>query len=304
MVYAALKLKQHLTSAKVFNPNLLVLTDRVDLDDQISKTFVNCGLPNPISITSTKSLRENLNKNTMGLVLLSTIQKFEGSETPIPDSENWIVLVDECHRTQEKNLGAYLRATMPKASFFGFTGTPVKKGDRDTYNHFSEAAEGYLDKYGIDDAVADGATVPIRYTSRKTEWQVDPEKMDILFDQWFAHESDDMIARLKERGVSMAELAKHPKRVELITYDIWTHFKQFIQPDGLKAQIVGIDREAVILYKRALDRVIAEYFVKQGMAQDEAEAKAAAMSACVFSSAQNDEKPSEDTHVEDKHVAK
>lgn len=299
MVYAALKLKQHLTSAKVFNPNLLVLTDRVDLDDQISKTFVNCGLPNPISITSTKSLMENLNKNTMGLVLLSTIQKFEGSETPIPDSENWIVLVDECHRTQEKNLGAYLRATMPKASFFGFTGTPVKKGDRDTYNHFSEAAEGYLDKYGIDDAVADGATVPIRYTSRKTEWQVDPEKMDILFDQWFAHESDEVITRLKERGVSMAELAKHPKRVELITYDIWTHFKQFIQPDGLKAQIVGIDREAVILYKRGLDRVIAEDFIKQGMAQDEAEAKAAAMSACVFSSAQNDEKPSEDTHIED-----
>lgn len=299
MVYAALKLKQHLTSTKVFNPNILVLTDRIDLDDQITKTFTACGLPNPTPVASGKDLQAQLRKNTMGLVLLSTIHKFDKSETPIADSENWIVLVDECHRTQEANLGAYLRATMPKASFFGFTGTPVKKADRDTYEHFSEAAEGYLDKYGIDDAVADGATVPIRYTSRKTEWQIDPEKMDILFDQWFAHETDEVISRLKERGVSMAELAKHPRRVELIAYDIWTHFKEFIQPDGLKAQIVGIDREAVILYKRALDQVIADDFIRQGVPENEAHDKARAMSACVFSSAQGDEKPSEDAHIND-----
>lgn len=303
MVYAALKLKQHLTSTKIFNPNILVLTDRIDLDNQITSTFTACGLPNPISARTGKDLQTQIGKNTMGLVVLSTIHKFDKSEVAIADSENWIVLIDEAHRSQESNLGAYVRATMPKASFFGFTGTPVKKADRDTYEHFSEASEGYLDKYGIDDAVADGATVPIRYTSRKTEWQIDPEKMDILFDQWFAHESDEVITRLKERGVSKAELAKHPKRVDLIAYDIWTHFKEFIQPDGLKAQIVGIDREAVILYKRALDQVIAEDFARQGMSEADAAEKASAMSACVFSSSQSDEKPSEDEHTNDIRAA-
>lgn len=297
MVYAALKLKQHLTSDKLFNPNILVLTDRVDLDNQIAGTFANCGLANPIQIGSLKKLHEHIRKNTHGLVLLSTIQKFAGSKEPVADSENWIVLVDECHRTQEKDLGAYLRATLPDASFFGFTGTPVKKADRDTYEHFSEAAEGYLDKYSIDDAVADGATVPIRYTSRKTDWQIDPQKLDVLFDQWFAHESDETIAKLKERGVGIADLAKHPKRIDLIAYDIWTHYKAHFQPDGLKAQIVAIDREAVILYKRALDAVIAADLIDQGVDEDEAKTTASAMSACVFSSSQSDGHESEDAYI-------
>jgi len=299
MVYATLKLRAHLTSKEVSSPNILVLTDRVDLDDQISKTFIDCGLPNPMQIESLSKLQEALRQKTHGLVLLSTIQKFEGSKVPLEDSANWIVLVDECHRTQEKDLGAYLRATLPNSCFFGFTGTPVKRNDRDTYTNFSEGIEGYLDKYGIDDAVADGATVPIRYTGRKTEWQVEPEKLDILFDQWFAHEQDETIDRLKQRGVTIADLAKHPKRVELIAYDIWTHFREYIQPDGLKAQIVGIDRAAVILYKRALDKVITEHFIREGLSKGEALAKAQAMSACVYSSSQEDDKPSEDAYLSD-----
>jgi type I restriction enzyme R subunit len=299
MVYATLKLKAHLTSTAAFNPNILVLTDRIDLDDQISTTFRACGLPNPTQAGSLRELQDALRQNTHGLMLLSTIFKFEGSKEPVADSDNWIVLVDECHRTQEKDLGAYLRATLPNACFFGFTGTPVKKNDRDTYANFSEGTEGYLDKYGIDDAVADGATVPIRYTGRKTEWQIDPQKLDILFDQWFAHEPEAVIERLKQRGISIAELAKHPKRVELIAYDIWTHFREYIQPDGLKAQIVGIDREAVILYKQALDRVITEYLIQQGVPENEALAQARAMSACVYSSSQEDDKPSEDGYLND-----
>lgn len=123
--------------------------------------------------------------------------------------------------------------------------------------------------------------MPIRYTGRKTEWQIDPQKLDILFDQWFAHEPEAVIERLKQRGISITELAKHPKRVELIAYDIWTHFREYIQPDGLKAQIVGIDREAVILYKQALDKVITEYLIQQGIPESEAITQASAMSACV-----------------------
>ena len=107
MAYATLKLKAHYTSTEAANPSILVLTDRVDLDDQISTTFVACGLPNPTQVTSLKDLREAVHNASEGQVLLSTIQKFEGSKTPIQNSGKWIVLVDECHRSQEKDLGAY-----------------------------------------------------------------------------------------------------------------------------------------------------------------------------------------------------
>ena len=300
MVFATLKLKTHrtLASSELESPNILVLTDRVALDDQISKTFEACGLPNPIQIDSMGDLHRLIGSGSAGLTLLSTIFKFEGSTRPVPDSENWIVLVDECHRTQEKDLGAFLRATLPEARFFGFTGTPIKKNDKDTYANFGIEGEGYLDKYSIDDAVADGATVPIHYTSRMTEWQIDAARLDVLFDQWFAGESDERIAEIKRRGVSIADLAKHPKRVELIAYDIWEHFKGWAEPDGLKAQIVAIDREAVILYKWALNRVIIQDLLSQGLLEEEAIPMADGMSACVYSASQEDSKPSADPYMD------
>ncbi|MGO8040811.1 type I restriction endonuclease subunit R [Rhizobium leguminosarum] len=298
MVFAALKLKTHRTihSEALTNPNILVLTDRVDLHSQISGTFVACGLPNPTPIESIKDLHALIRSGKDGHTALSTIFKFQGSKEPIDNSENWIVMVDEAHRTQEKDLGAYLRATLPHARFFGFTGTPVKKDDKDTYRNFGVTGEGYLDKYGIDDAVADGATVPIYYTGRKTDWHIDEAKIDILFDTWFAELDDDKLNEIKKRGVEIEDLVKHPRRIELIAYDIWTHFKEYARPDGFKAQIVAIDREAVILYKQALTKVIAEDLRAEGIERAEALKRADAMSACVYSINQEDGKPSEDAH--------
>lgn len=296
MVMAALKLKTHLTlhSPQLESPNLLVLTDRIDLDDQIAATFIACGLPNPQQIKSLGDLRHAVHTNTVGMTLLSTIFKFEGSEKPVPNSASWILLIDECHRTQEKDLGAYLRKTMPEAYFFGFTGTPVKKTDLDTYANFSPAGEAYLDKYGIDDAVADGATVPINYTSRRTEWQVDPERLDILFDQWFAGEPEATIARIKAQGVTMADIVRHPRRIELIAYDMWTHYCAYARPDGFKGQVVAIDRTAVILYKRAFNALITSELVEQGRDIADAEREADTYTECVYSSSQEDAKPADD----------
>lgn len=299
MVFLALKLKTHLTldAPTLANPNILVLTDRIDLDDQISKTFVACGLPNPKQAGSVGELREAVARGGNGQILLSTIFKFAGSKDPIPNSENWIVLVDECHRTQEKDLGAYLQATLPDARFFGLTGTPIKSTDKDTYARFSEPGEGYLDKYGIDDAVRDGATVPILYEGRKTDWSLNEAEIDILFDRWFVDLPDEKREQLKAKGVSLATIAKHPERVRLIAFDIWEHFKQVCRPDGYKAQVVVIDREAVVLYRAALAEVIARDLVKDGLEAEAAETKAASMIACVFSKSQEDDKPSEDIHV-------
>jgi type I restriction enzyme R subunit len=298
MVFLALKLKTHLTldAPSLANPNILVLTDRIDLDDQISKTFVACGLPNPTQCGSVAALREAVNRGGNGQILLSTIFKFAGSKEAIPNSANWIVLVDECHRTQEKDLGAFLQATLPDAHFYGFTGTPIKSTDKDTYARFSVAGEGYLDKYGIDDAVRDGATVPILYEGRKTDWAINEAEIDILFDRWFVDLPDDKREQLK-RKLTLATIAKHPERVRLVALDMWEHFKQVCAPDGFKAQIVAVDREAVILYRAALSAIIAADLAKSGMEADAARTQADGMIACVYSKSQEDNKPSESPDV-------
>jgi len=298
MVFAALKLKHHRTveSPTLANPNLLILTDRKDLDKQITDTFIATRLPNPTPVKNIKHLRELMGSGVDGQTLLSTIFKFEGARTAIPNSENWIVMVDECHRTQEKDLGASLRASLPNATFFGFTGTPIRKDDKNTYENFGVVGEGYLHKYGIDDAVRDNATVPIYYTSRKAEWQVDEAKIDSLFDTWFADVGDEQLEAIKKRGVKLADLVRHPKRIELIAFDLWNHFKSYALPDGFKAQLVAYDREAIILYKQALDKLIAADYGKEGMSKVEALLKAQQASACVYSKSQEDDKPSEDSY--------
>jgi type I restriction enzyme R subunit len=300
MVFLALKLKTHLTvdAPSLANPNILMLTDRVDLDDQLSKTFVACGLPNPTQCGSVAALRDAVKRGGNGQILMSTIFKFAGSKEPIPNSANWIVLVDECHRTQEKDLGAFLQATLPDAHFYGFTGTPIKSTDKDTYARFSVAGEGYLDKYGIDDAVRDGATVPILYEGRKADWSINEAEIDILFDRWFVDLPDDKREELKRKGLTLATIAKHPERVRLIAYDIWEHFKQVCQPDGFKAQLVVVDREAIVLYRAALSGVIAADLVKGGLEAEVAQAQADAIIACVFSKSQEDNKPSENPDIQ------
>ena len=115
MVFAALKLKTHRTidSPQLRSPNLLIVTDRIDLDDQITKTFNACKLSNPISVKSGDQLMGQLHAPGQGYTVLSTIFKIAGSRTPVANSANWIVLADEAHRTQERDLGAYFAKRCP-----------------------------------------------------------------------------------------------------------------------------------------------------------------------------------------------
>ncbi|MEM0962270.1 MAG: HsdR family type I site-specific deoxyribonuclease [Bacteroidota bacterium] len=307
MVFAALKLKTHrgLRSENLENPNLLVLTDRIDLHTQITKTFEAVG----IAVTEAESirqLREIVTPGSKGKVVLSTIFKFHWDdprltsgtmaerqaalrELAVDGSEDWILMVDEAHRTQEKDLGAYVRAVLPEATRFGFTGTPVKKGDTDTFKNFGAPGEAYLDKYGIDDAVADETTVPIYYQGRMTEWHLHDREIDVLFDQWFANEPPERVEELKRRGVTKGDLARFGPRIKLIAEDIWAHYRAHVLPDGFKAQICAIDRRACVAYKKALDKVIAKSLRKtKGYGKKKAKRKAAEMSVCVYSPGQHD----------------
>jgi type I restriction enzyme R subunit len=286
MAFATLKLKFHrgLVSPHLDNPNILILTDRTNLDTQITQTFQACSLPNPEHAESINDLRKLIHSGSKGRVVLSTIHKFMDSEEPVKKSDDWVLLVDEAHRTQEKDLGAYLRLTFPDASAFGFTGTPVKKNDLNTQANFGAPGEAYLDRYSIEDAVADGATVPIRYLSRMALWTLEDAELNNLFDQTFLNEPKEVQNLLKARGVTRGDLARFELRIAIVAHDIWTHYRLNVQPDGFKAQIVCADRKACTVYKRCLDSVITAWLEKQGVPAGEAASQATAMSACIYSS--------------------
>ncbi|WP_437587336.1 type I restriction endonuclease subunit R [Sorangium sp. So ce1000] len=262
MLWLALKLRRDPLHE---NPTLVLVTDRKDLDAQITGTFQACKFPNPERAESVRHLRELLS-GPPGKTVLTTVQKFQelaatgGSpgkraarkEHPVlSDAHNLFVLTDEAHRTQYGGLAANMRKALPNAAFFGFTGTPIDKKDRSTLSTFGP----YIDTYTIEQAVADGATVPIFYEGRLPALRIIGNTLDALFDRVFADRSDEEREAIKKRYANEQTLAGAPKRVETICLDLLDHYAKAIQPGGFKAQIVACTRENAVLYKEALDRL-------------------------------------------------
>jgi type I restriction enzyme R subunit len=260
MLWLALKLRR---DAAHENPTIVLVTDRTDLDDQISKTFRACGFPNPSQAESVRHLRELLAPPT-GKTVLTTVQKFQElqetgygtkrkarEEYPLlSEASNIFVLADEAHRTQYGGLAANLRKALPNACFFGFTGTPIDKKDRSTLTTFGS----YIDTYTIEQAVADGATAPIFYEGRLPELRIIGNTLDAIFDRVFADRTDEEREAIKKKYATEGSIAGAPKRVESVCLDLIEHFTRFIQPNGFKAQVVAYSREVACLYKDTLDR--------------------------------------------------
>lgn len=261
MLWLALKLRRDPLHE---NPTLVIVTDRKDLDEQISKTFVACGFPNPEQAESVRDLKQLLSGPT-GKTVLTTVQKFqeiEGrgkakgrrsqEEYPLlSEAKNIFVLADEAHRTQYGGLAANLRRALPNACFFGFTGTPIDKQDRSTLQTFG----GYIDTYTIEQAVADGATVPIFYESRLADLRIVGNSLDALFDRVFADRSEEEREAIKKKFGREEAIARAPHRIDLICLDLLEHYTRHIQPNGFKAQVVAVNRETAALYKETLDRL-------------------------------------------------
>jgi len=261
MLWLALKLRN---DPKHDNPTLVIVTDRRDLDEQITKTFQNCGFRNPEQAETVRHLRELLSGPT-GKTVLTTVQKFQElassecknkrgktSEHPaLSQARNIFVLADEAHRTQYGGLAANMRLALPNAAFFGFTGTPIDKKDRSTLQTFG----GYIDTYTIAQAVADRAIVPIFYESRLPELRIMGNTLDALFERVFADRSEEEREAIKKKYANEATIAAAPRRVEAICLDLIAHFNQQIRPNGFKAQVVTCSREVAVLYKETLDRL-------------------------------------------------
>jgi type I restriction enzyme R subunit len=255
MLWLALKLRRE---PAFENPTIVIVTDRTDLDDQISGTFKAAGFPNPDRAESVRDLRTKLAGPT-GLTITTTIQKFQelasssgrSSTQPLNGAENVFVLVDEAHRTQYRSLAANMRAALPNACFLGFTGTPIDRNDRSTKATFGP----YIDTYTIEQAVQDGATVPIFYESRLPKLQLVGPSLDRLFAHVFADRSDEERAEIKRKYATESAIATAPRRVEAVCLDLLDHFTRYIRPNGFKAQVVAVSREAAVLYKETLDRL-------------------------------------------------
>ncbi len=254
MVFAALRLRFH---QKLNNPTVLVVVDRIDLDAQIGGTFTATNVPNTIGTDSRAELEQLLIDDTRK-VIITTIHKFGEAETVLNDRSNIIVFVDEAHRTQEGDLGMKMRIALPNAFLFGLTGTPINKRDRNTFLAFGAEQDksGYLHKYSFEESVEDGATLPINFEPRLVKMRIDREEIDRAFSQITDGLSETDQDTLSKRAGQLPRLIKDKDRINAIAEDIVKHFKEYVEPEGLKGQVVAYDRESCVLYKEALDKLL------------------------------------------------
>ena len=175
---------------------------------------------------------------------------------PLNQAENVIVLVDEAHRTQEGDLGLKMKGALPNATFFGLTGTPINKRDRNTFKTFGAACDDgrYLHRYGFEDSIRDGATLPLNFVPRSSELKIDVAALKKEFAELTGGLSDVDEGEVVRRATSFGVAVKAPARVAKVVRDIVDDFKSQVRPRGLAAMVVTYDQEACVLYKAELDK--------------------------------------------------
>jgi type I restriction enzyme R subunit len=252
------------------NPTLLIVTDRNDLDGQLFATFSQAKMllgQEPVQIESVENLRETLANKPSGGIIFTTIQKFslkkdESSFPVLSERDNIVVIADEAHRSQygfdamlnnetgqfKYGYAQHLRDAIPNATFIGFTGTPIESEDRDTRSVFGD----YISVYDIEDAVADGATVPIYYESRLAKLDLDSDVLKEIDkdvgDLDIGEEISDR-EKFKSKWSALEKLVGSEPRIKQIAKDLVTHFEERTAVIEGKGMIVAMSRQiAVDLY--------------------------------------------------------
>ena len=257
MICAAEQILAHRAFEK---PTVLMLVDRNELDSQLFGNLRAYGLAFE-QATSKARLRELLRSDHRGLIV-SMIHKFDRADANLCTRPNVLVFVDEAHRTTSADLGSYLVAALPNATFIGFTGTPIDRiaYGKGTFKVFGRDDEkGYLDKYSIAESIEDGTTLPLHYTLAPNDIRVPREQLEREFlDLVEAEGVSDIeeLNRILDNAVNLKAFLKAPDRIEKVARFAAEHFRANVEPLGYKAFLVGVDREACALYKKALDRYL------------------------------------------------
>ena len=257
MVFAAQKLRM----VKELNaPTVIIVNDRIDLSGQIFGTFSMADVPNLVPADTNAELIRLLKADSRK-VIITKIFEFAQVTEPINYRDNIILMVDEAHRTQEGDLGNKMRTALPNAFFFGLTGTPINKLDRNTFATFgaTEDRTGYMSRYSFADSVNDRATLPLHFEPVPVKLHVDQTAID----EAFRALSDEAGLTEEERSkvaqrVRMSAIMKDPERIKAVCEHIAEHFMTKVNPNGFKAQVVCFDRECCVLYKKELDRLLGE----------------------------------------------
>lgn len=257
MVMLAVKMRR---DPELKQYNLVFVTDRTQLDEQLSATFQGAQSETVYNAGSVAQLRELLQKDSSDLVT-AMVQKFQDAEKEsekeggksfigLNTSDKIIVLADEAHRTQFGGLAMTINAALPNAPKIGFTGTPLLRTQK-----MGSAFGGYIDEYKINQAVEDGATVKLLYEGREVQSEVAGESLDKLFDEYFRDYTKKQQQEIKKKyGVEKA-VREAPARVRWVCIDLLKHYREHILPDGFKAMIVVGSRHAATVFKEMLDEL-------------------------------------------------
>ncbi|OQC12877.1 MAG: Type-1 restriction enzyme R protein [Alphaproteobacteria bacterium ADurb.Bin100] len=242
-------------------PTVLLMIDRNELEDQMLKNLAALGLGNLEHASSIARLNQLLRDDYRGIVV-TMIHKFRDMPANLNTRANIYVLIDEAHRTTGGDLGNFLMAGLPNASFIGFTGTPVDKTvhGKGTFKTFGcEDDQGYLHKYSIADSIEDGTTLPLYYQLAPNDMLVPHETLDKEFLSLAEAEGVADIEELNkilERAVNLKNFLKGKERIQQVAQFVAGHYRQNVEPLGYKAFLVGVDREACAHYKHALDQFL------------------------------------------------
>jgi len=264
-----------LAQPEMNNPTIVIVTDRNDLDGQLFNTFGMAAetlKQTPVQAGDRDELRDILASRQSGGIIFTTIQKFallgdEASHPVLSQRHNIVVISDEAHRSHygdkaklvkykdkdgiEKakytfGYSKHLRDALPRASFIGFTGTPIDLTDKDTRAVFG----GYVSIYDIQDAVDDGATVPIYYESRLAKLNINQAEMEALNDEVeeVIEDDEDLASResTKSKWAALEKLVGSAPRMQQVGEDLVSHFETRIAAMPGKGMIVCMSREICV----------------------------------------------------------
>ena len=254
----------------ILNPKVILVTDRIDLDDQICGTFRACGL-SPEQATTGKHLIELLGDQRTHVVT-TLIHKFAAATANRELKQvdrNTFVLVDEGHRGQYNEQHARMRVSLKGACFIAFTGTPLAKSAKK--NTFAQFGDLFRPAYTISRAVEDKAVVPLLYEARHVPQTVDHQSVDGWFERLTLGLTDAQRADLKRKYSTERQLNKALQKVRMIAWDVGLHYVATYQSTGLKGQLVTPDKETALRYKSFLDefgRVSTEVIISAPAARE------------------------------------
>ncbi|MEP1085131.1 MAG: HsdR family type I site-specific deoxyribonuclease [Algoriphagus sp.] len=236
----------------ILNPKIILVTDRTDLDRQITSTFRKCGMA--VNNASTGTQLVHLLESPSDAVVTTIINKFTAAVKKIQkplENPNIFVLIDEGHRTQHGTFNIEMQKTLPNACFIAMTGTPLFKKEKSTAAKFG----GMIDAYTVDEAVKDGAVVPLLYEGRLPYLKVNSGPLDRFFDMVSEPFNDREKADFKRKFSRADQINSAEQRIYVTCWDISRHFRDNWQGTGFKGMLVCDKKLSAIKYKEILDEI-------------------------------------------------